>query len=355
MKIAAQISSYTNIHELKNDFIFQCLSELATIEPEFNILFVTDKDFIKPPETVKNIQFLSSSPTKKQTIFRLYWNTYSLPKILMNFGANFFVSNQLINEKKIKTKKIFWADNILDTNSSKRNILSADLIICINQFIAQQVVKIFQVSKEKITVIQPGVDNEIYPIGFDEKEKIKSEHADGSEFFYFDGSTADISTIKKVLQAFSIFKKWQHSSMKMILSSDMKSRKEITTMLNNYKYRQDVIYLNAGQEDKIPVICAASYAAIFFPYKVSLEAGMLNALAGQTAMILPDDEFYRSSFGESALYVKDSIETISEKLILLYKNETERNYLISRACELSEQFNRKNAAIKLAKRIKELN
>ncbi len=354
MNIAAQISSYNHIDELKNNFIYQCLTALAKNDASVQILFITDKDFISPREKTENIKFLSASPSNKQIVYRLYWNMYKLPKIISGFDADVFFSDRTFPEKKIKAKKILWINNISELKSLKKNILLADLILCPNHHFSEIIEKTFLLSKDKLAVINPGIDSGILPLEFEEKEKIKTQYANGAEYFYFDGLSANLDTIKKTLQAFSLFKKWQKSSMKMMITTDMKKQKGFLEMLNNYKYREDVIYMNAAELDNFEVVCAASYAAVFFPEKTSIDSRVTNCLAGETPVILTDDEFYRSSFGNTVLYAKENVEAIAENLILLYKDESIRNNLIARGKELSSGLTWQKSAVELAKRAKEL-
>lgn len=354
MKIAALIASYSHFNELKNNFIYQCLTALAFNNSSSEIFFITDKDFISPSEKLTNIHFLSVVPSKKQTLSRLYWSAFSLPTLLNNLRIDFFLYNKLSSEKKITAKKIMIADDLSQLNTTKKNILTANLIVLTTDYVAQQTEKIVGLSKDKIAVIPPGIQNNILPIEFDIKEKIKNEYANGAEYFYFDGRFANIDSIIKTLKAFSFFKKWQQSSMKMMIPTNKKNYKEFNSLLANYKFREDVICLDEEYTDDIPLLSAASYAGVFLPEKNLLPASMMDCLARQIPLILPDNEFYRSFFGNAVLIAKDSIESISEKLILLYKNESVRNELISHASKLSARLTWQNAADELRKRIKEL-
>jgi glycosyltransferase involved in cell wall biosynthesis len=354
MNIAAQLSSYNHIDELKNNFIYQCLTALAKNDSSVQILFITDKDFVSPHEKTENIRFLPASHSNKQIVYRLYWNMYTLPKIISSFGTDVFFSDRTFPEKKIKAKKILWINNLSELNNLKKNILLADLIVCPNHHLCEKTEETFQLSNAKLAVMSPGMDAGILPVGFEEKEKIKTQYTSGAEYFYFDGISATLDMIKKTLQAFSLFKKWQKSSMKMMISTDLKKQKGFLEMLKNYKYREDVVYVNPAELDNIELIRTSSYAAVFFPEKISLESRMMHCFAGQTPVILPDNEFYRSSFGSAVLYSKDSVEAIAENLILLYKDESVRNNLIAGASELSAGLSWQKAAVELAKRAKEL-
>lgn len=353
MNIAALVSSYSNINELNNDFIYGCLSALAKQDPSVKILFITDKDFVLQPETTKNVQFLLSRPTNKQTIFRLYWNTFSLPKLIEDFGADVFLNDNVFSEKKNKAKKYIWVSHLTELKRLNKNIFKADLIISPNNYIKEKAEQIFRIAKEKLAVVRPGIDTSIAPVSFETKEKIKNDYTQGAEFFYFDGISATLDVIKKTLQSFSLFKKWQKSSMKMVIPVDLKKQEEFLAMLNNYKYREDVVYLIADESDRAEELLSVAYAALFLPEFSSLKFKMKQCLPLQIPLILSDNDFYRSSFADAVLYAKDDIETIAENMILIYKDETLRSNIILKGHELSLELTWKNAATELAKRIKE--
>src|SRR6476469_5522058 len=71
-----------------------------------------------------------------------------------------------------------------------------------------------------------------------QKEHIKEGLTDGMEFFYTDARFATNQEIIQLLKAFSVFKKWQRSSMQLVLR--LQFVHAIDEELSNYKFRDDI-------------------------------------------------------------------------------------------------------------------
>jgi glycosyltransferase involved in cell wall biosynthesis len=98
---------------------------------------------------------------------------------------------------------------------------------------------------------------------WEEKEKIKEEYAGGTEYFLFTGDIYPPDHLITLLKAFSYFKKWQQSNMKLIMAGPANRKTEkLKEKLATYKYREDVIIIENPDPQTIQELTGAAYAPV---------------------------------------------------------------------------------------------
>jgi hypothetical protein len=187
---------------------------------------------------------------------------------------------------------------------------------------AQQLEAQFGISKERIASIPIVPSSEIYPIDYNLQQMYKGTHAGGTEYFLA-VAFEDKSSIE-LLQAFSQFKKWQQSNMKLLLvPSNGIQRSFLEEKLRTYKYRADVVIVPAGLTvHNWYQLVSSAYAVVLIAdsaaaYLIALEA----AKAGVS--IVAADLFAKEMHIEDMVtrYPETSPASIAEALLVVYKNE----------------------------------
>jgi glycosyltransferase involved in cell wall biosynthesis len=106
------------------------------------------------------------------------------------------------------------------------------------------------------------------------------------------------------------------------------------------------LIVNAPEIDLIS-IAASSYTSIFIDDDLLVQKNMLNALTMNIPIILPDHEYFQSSFFDAALYGVESEKSLSKNMILLYKDENQRDQLIESGKLLAKRLDWNNIVSKL--------
>ena len=114
--------------------------------------------------------------------------------------------------------------------------------------------------------------------------------------------------------------------MKLLIVANKKQHHFLTLQLENYKYRNDVSLIT---EDKANVVCTAAYGVIFLSTKQQIKSNMLTAMKSRIPLIVYNSNYFQSSFNDTVLYTTTEPTDLSQKMILLYKDETLRNELVT--------------------------
>lgn len=176
---------------------------------------------------------------------------------------------------------------------------------------------------------QPGIFCK--PLNWDKREYIKQSYAKGWEYFFCAAFNTSVEQLTIVLKAFSLFKKWQNSNMKLLISETAGISETVKKLLEHYKYRADVVLLDENDTEEESNVVASSFAAIYMPAEDHNGLRVLNYLQAEIPVITCEAGAIREMAGDAALYCdKNNTEDIAGKMKLIYKDEKLRTQAINK-------------------------
>jgi glycosyltransferase involved in cell wall biosynthesis len=152
---------------------------------------------------------------------------------------------------------------------------------------------------------------------------IKAMQADNNEYFLSILKDDDEDNFILLLRAFSKFKKWQQSSMKLLLLPKYETfDKIIHEKLKTYKYREDVRLLENLEETQLVQVVASAHSFIHISSAFADLMVLSIALKCALPVITDDNADIREYLNSAAYYInKKSEEFLGDALITLYKDE----------------------------------
>ncbi len=190
-------------------------------------------------------------------------------------------------------------------------------------FVAKQfIVENYFTNPEKIAVVYPIPEPEFGPLDFETKASILDKYTDGKGYFIvtdFDSS----DDLIELLKAFSKFKKWQQSGMKlMILARNTDMEASFLEKMANYKYRADVIIIQEISMEKHAQLLASAYALLHFTQRDENIIPVLNSMQAGVPVISTRLRTVEEICGNAAIYFEDKdVADLSKQMIRLYKEE----------------------------------
>jgi hypothetical protein len=291
------------------------------IEMKGSVSAVTDNNIVVLYDNIKN------------SVLRDIWIGFQLPSILRKLKPDVIIHLTGIYISKISAKQVHAVSssffekrkNIFrwgrSAFSNRNKILTAN-----NHFIvsSDKIEKLLveDYSIEAKSIKQFSSSNNVSPIDWEKREAIKQEITEGAEFFFSDARFAVKEEVLNLLKAFSVFKKWQQSSMRLIIQ--MNHANLLGSELSNYKYRNDVVVTQT--DEALP----AGYVVVQ-PYADVNSAFIATASLFNAATITVPSSDLPSNQSELFLTVENQVEHVGQALIALYKNEQRRNNLANAA------------------------
>lgn len=366
MTIAVHISFTGSQNNARTNFNYRCFTILAAKYPADHFIFIFNRPFGPSLVTQSNITPVLLSPQIKNRLLQHYWYNFKIPRLLNKYNAAVFVSGDcvcslrtkipqcmLIHELSFLQKNNLYSKH--DTRYLKKYLKAfinqADQIAVTNKQLLTTLKTLFPGTENKTGLINRGIDeaHESYSPEqlYEKKEKI----AGGKDYFLFYGTTAAAASSITMLKAFSIFKKWQKSNMRLVMLIPPTLQKDTGKDLSTYKYRNDVSIFSYEPEENDPLLIAAAYAVVYLPTVEIIEPAVLYTLQSNIPLIARDTGFCKGIFKDAALYTSLAEKDISEKMMHLYKDENSRNDMAALGKSVSAEFTWTHAADILWQRI----
>ena len=294
-------------------FIKNLLVHLAKLYPQDEFYFI-HHNTIDELGQIQNLD-LVYLPVKKDIASR-YFTNRKLASVL----------------RKIKAERIFSVGKIIKSNipqsvlisrinkekKIKRNAFEKlNAVFTLSQSLKKQLVDNYGISPDKITVVYGDAALK-EPVSDETKNQIKEKYTEGREFFLFRGRIANDQNIITLLKAFSLFKKRQKSSMKLVLMGKTNEHgNELTKLLSTYRFRSDVVLISEDEK----LLSAAAFALVQ-PYSSNSLLFAFDALQDGIPVLLNKNSPFAEIAADAALFFDHSeVDGIADKLMLIYKDE----------------------------------
>ena len=275
----------------------------------------------------------------KNLLMRNYWNAYTLPKIISKNKAAVFINFDFTANIKVKIPQCVVVPNcdiLTDNGLSKKQILNIFntclLLICASETEKMQLVKMYNAPLQKLIVCPLAIDQSFIINEDSDKESTKEKYASGKEYFLFSGEINENNNLINLLKAFSFFKKRQKSNMQLVINSKtVLPDNAFIKSLQSYKYRDEVkIYFDLPPAESFK-ITAAAYTFIWPAVNNNRYAPVLQAMNYGVPVIVNDTLLMREICEDAAMFTNaNSFENIADKMMILFKDENQRNDLISK-------------------------
>lgn len=349
-------------------FIKGIFAAIVKEHPEHQFYFLFDRPFSKEFIFAPNVHGVVVSPQTRLPLLWKYWYDVKIPLALKKIKADVFISPDGYCSLTTKIPQCMVVHDLgflHYPNAYKRSHVSylkkhtpkflrkAKTVVTVSQFSKIDLVKQYKIESEKIDVVYNGVKDIFRPLSFNEKIYAKEKYTEGKEYFLYAGAIQPRKNLLNLLKAFSIFKKRLQSNMKLVLAGRLAwKNKEFLKLIKTYKYRNDVVITGYLEEKELALLMGSAYALVYPSLFEGFGVPVIEAMKCNVPVLTSKNTSMEEIAKEAALYFNpEDHNDIGEKMMLIYKNETVSNKLITNAKNISAQYNWKNAAALLWKSI----
>jgi glycosyltransferase involved in cell wall biosynthesis len=162
------------------------------------------------------------------------------------------------------------------------------------------------------------------PRDLGKREETRQRYTEGKDYFLYTGAIHPRKNLINLLKAFSIFKKRQRSSMKLVLTGRLAWKYDgFLQDLKHYKYRDDVVLTGYVEEKELVEITAAAYAMVYPSLHEGFGVPVLEAMRSGVPVITSENSSMMEIAGDSALYADPAQPaSIAEQMMRVYKDES---------------------------------
>jgi len=345
-------------------FTYQTVERIVRDHPEHEFVFFFDRQYDESFVFAPNVTPVVVHPQARHPILFYLWFEWSLPHMLKKHKIDLFLSpdSYLSLKTKVPTCLVMhdlafehypehyvWAQRLYWKHYSPLFARKATRIVTVSEFSKKDICEHYNIAPSKIDVVYNGAHDEYRPLSWDEREAVKKQYADGSEYFVFAGALHPRKNIVNLLKAFVAFKKRQHSNMKLVIVGRLAWKyEEVEKMRATMQFRNDVKWVGYMNVEELSRVTGGAYAMVFASLFEGFGIPILEALQCHIPVIASNTSSMPEVAGEAGLLVDPTnVEDIASKMHMLYKDEALRAKLIANAPTQVAKFDWQRSSEKL--------
>jgi glycosyltransferase involved in cell wall biosynthesis len=356
MRIAINISgAIGNIDTQQDNFTAEIINRVINNHPEHEFILVSDVELTGRNGLPQNCIPVYAGSKGKNPITWKWWYGVSIPSVIKKHKADMLVNcdgccslrsriPQLIiisDLSFISFPQFFKKSRVRFFKKNTATFLQKSIsVIAVSGFIKNELVKNYGTADEKISIIYSGANENFKPLDDTGKILAKEKLTGGKEYFLYTGDIHPVKNLTNLLKAFSIFKKTQQSSMKLVIAGNMAAGyTSFAEKLKDYKYRNDVVMKNNVNGDEVAEILGAAYAFINPSFYEGIGTTVLDAMLCHVPVIISSGSAMQELAGDAALFADpESIPDLAAQMMTVYKDEALRSKLIEKGKLIAAKY-----------------
>lgn len=336
---------------------------IASHHPEHDFIFVCSLQFKQNQVASDNVKYHIVKAGNFSLLKSKYWFDISIPRILNKYKADLFVTpvccslntavpQYLLMHLPDITNYLLVYSRLQAAYYKKYSIQfikKAVQVIALSDSAKKSIATTYSSAADKISVSLPAISSIYNPVSYTTAEAVKNKYTAGKEFFLYGGTTHPSANLYSLLKAFSLFKKRQQSSTKLVIVSlSLQANASFVKSISTYKYRNDIVFIGNSSEEEYAALLASAYAFVYPVLFNGLCLRIVQAVHSHTPVITSKSELTNELAGAAALFVDPSSQQdIADKLMHIYKDESLRNKLINNAAIATEAYKQQSPALRL--------
>ena len=343
-------------------FTHEVLKRVVQNHPEHEFIFIFDRPFHQDFIYGKNVTPIVVPPPARHPILWYIWFEWSVKLVLKKHKPDLFISTDGFLSLSTKVPQLLVIHDLAFEHFPEhlpfkfryylqkftpKFAQKAKHIISVSTFSKNDLIETYGVPEEKISIVYNGANDLYKPLSFEERQKVKDEYAQGSEYFVFAGALHPRKNVLALLEAFTFFKKKQRSNMKLLIIGRIAwNAEQIQSKLQNHPFKEDVLHYDYMQVEELSKVIGAAYALTFVSIFEGFGIPILEAIKCHVPSICSNTSSMPEVAGNTAILVNPSdIEEIGNAMRTLYKDEQYRSQLKDNCNSQGEKFSWDKSAI----------
>lgn len=342
MRIAIHINTlHTQADPALRHFLQALFQEWMTNAAGHQFLLLGQKkeaDLFNTPSKNSSWQ---EAPAPGKSIAYQYWQRVRLPLFLKKNKTELLIAAGGISmiSSRIPTVMLVYGNDLLrgKDKAFARCLHQAARIIVFTDNDADHITNEYRIPSEKIAVLKAAPAFNTSTLSFEEKSVIKNRYSGGKEFFMYSGIIGAHQNLTNLLKAFSVFKKRQGTSTKLLLEGPIHHKdKTFTDSLAHYKYREELVLTGELPPPERAALMAAAYAIVDPALRSHAALPLLEAANAAVPAIAIEGHPVLEKGAYLNADMSDYVD-IASGLMQMYKDEALRNQLIQKIGARADQ------------------
>ncbi|MBL0069739.1 MAG: glycosyltransferase family 4 protein [Chitinophagaceae bacterium] len=328
-------------------FTVNAVANLIKNHPEVQFKILCDKKFTEDYFDFANVTKHKIFPALRHPLLYVFYMEVVLPFFLRKHKPDVMVSadGYLSLSSSCKQIPIIYDINFEHKPEDiklknriyfkfffKRFARKAKRIATISEYSKKDIADYYKLDSSTIDNVSCGINSNFSPLDEQQISEVKNKWSGGKPYYFFVGSMHPRKNIKRLIDAFNLFKQKTGSNFKLILAgSILWSKTEIEDSYTNSPYKEDIIFTGRLSDEDLQKMLGAAYALSFVPIFEGFGLPIVEAFQSGVPVICSNVTSMPEVAGNAALMVDPfSIDSIAEGMVTLSKNNELRNQLIAK-------------------------
>ena len=276
-------------------FTFETLRRMVLNHADVEFIFCFDRKFDSSFIFAPNVKPVIIYPQARHPFLFLLWFEYSLPKVLIKYDVDVFLSTDgfLPLRSNIKSlsvihdiafehypKDIDWLGHKYYKYFFPKFAEKATRLATVSSFSKNDIAEKYNINENKIDVVYNGVSEVFKPLTELKKQEVKKRIANGIPYFVCTGSIHPRKNILTLLKAFERLKSNNNLPHKLVLAGRKawKTSKE-EAFLKKMHFKKDVILTGRITDAELSEIVASAVASVYPSYFEGFGLPVVEAFA----------------------------------------------------------------------------
>lgn len=352
-------------------YSLELLQKLVEHYPQHSFLFLYDRPCKNPPLQHPSITHLFVRPATRQPLSQAIWYHFSAPRHVRRWKADVWLQPYGFSSFFVKTPQVTIVHDLAPFHLPEaipwyhrwhyrlftgKALQKATLLACVSAATRDDLQQIFPFLQSRPISLLPGAPRSGFqPLTWEEKAEVKNRYTAGNEYFLVAGSIHPRKDLMTVLKAFSLFKSWQKSNMKLVIAGRWAWQNEtLQQKINTYKYRDELVITGYVTEEALYHLTGAAYALIYPSRLEGFGLPIVEAMQAGVPVIASRQPALMETGGAAALYFEaGDPEALYQQCLQLYKDESLKSRNILEGHRQAIRFNWQQTAAELNRILEE--
>ncbi|MEP6747903.1 MAG: glycosyltransferase family 1 protein, partial [Bacteroidota bacterium] len=342
-------------------FTVNTISRVIKNHPEVEFLILCDKNFTENyfdfPNATKHPVF----PALRHPVLYVWYMEFVLPLFLRKHKPDLMVSMEGFLSLMSGTKQM---PAIYDINFEhqpqdlkflnrlyfrfffKRFVKKATRIATISNYSKQDIASFYKVNPDKIDNVSCGINGSFDPLTENEIAETRLKFSDGKPYFFFVGSMHPRKNIKRLIEAYTLFRKNTPSNYKLLLAGAIWwSKSTIEEAFNSSPFKDDIIFTGRLSEEDLKKVLGSAFALSFVPIFEGFGLPIVEAFQSHIPVLCSNTTSMPEVAGDAAILIDPfNIVGIAAGMEKLFADDTLRGRLVQLGNLQKEKFTWDNTA-----------
>ena len=336
-------------------FTINTISRLIKAHPEVQFMVLCDKNFTEDYFDFANATKYHIFPALRHPVLYVLYMEFMLPFFLRKHLPDLMVSadgflslfsacKQLpiiydINFEH-KPEDLKLRNRIYYRFFFRRFARKAARIATISEYSKTDIAGFYSIDPGKIDNVSCGINGNFSPLNEQEIIAVRNKWANNKSYFFFVGSMHPRKNIKRLIEAFSLFKERTKADTKLLLAgSILWRRSEIEQTYTGSPFKEDIVFTGRLSEEDLQKVLGAALALSFVPIFEGFGLPIVEAFQSGVPVICSNITSMPEVAGDAALQVDPfDVNAIAEAMEKIIGREELRKNLIAKGHLQKQHF-----------------